>query len=64
MQVRIKHVDTGAYLYSDEHAFGQPIAGQHEVCAKNSKDKNSEWQAAEGVYMPDESKEVPAKEEL
>ncbi len=52
VQVRLKHRDTGAYLYSHEMRFGQPIAGQQEVCSVERKDRNSEWQAAEGVYFP------------
>lgn len=50
--MRFKHRDTGGFLYSHEHKFGQPISGQHEVCGAQRKDKNAEWQAAEGVYMP------------
>mmetsp|Transcript_40117 Transcript_40117/g.89039 ORF Transcript_40117/g.89039 Transcript_40117/m.89039 type:complete len:226 (+) Transcript_40117:135-812(+) len=58
-KVRLKHRDTGAYLYSHEQAkFGHPIAGQQEVCATERKDKNTEWQAAEGVYLP-----VPSKKD-
>ncbi|GFH09973.1 uncharacterized protein HaLaN_05208, partial [Haematococcus lacustris] len=36
----------------DMKRFGNPIAGQHEVCGVTRKDKQTEWQAAEGVYMP------------
>ena len=53
LQVRLKHRDTQALLTSLEHArFGHPIGGQQEVCAVKSKGKNSEWQTAEGVYLP------------
>lgn len=52
LQVRLKHRDTGAYLYSHVAKFGQPISGQQEACAWKEKDKNTEWQAAEGVYIP------------
>eukprot|EP00197_Chlamydomonas_leiostraca_P011332 CAMPEP_0202866864 /NCGR_PEP_ID=MMETSP1391-20130828/8401_1 /ASSEMBLY_ACC=CAM_ASM_000867 /TAXON_ID=1034604 /ORGANISM="Chlamydomonas leiostraca, Strain SAG 11-49" /LENGTH=235 /DNA_ID=CAMNT_0049546851 /DNA_START=51 /DNA_END=758 /DNA_ORIENTATION=+ len=51
-KIRLKHRDTGAFLYSHQAQFGNPIAGQLEVCAMERKDKNSEWQAAEGVYLP------------
>lgn len=53
LQVRFKHRDTGGYLYSHEMRFGNPIAGQNEVCGiVDRRDKNSEWMAAEGVYLP------------
>lgn len=51
-KARLKHVDTGVYLYSHEMRFQQPIHGQQEVCGKKSRDRNAEWQAAEGVYLP------------
>jgi hypothetical protein len=32
--------------------YGSPIAGQQEACASTArKDKNTEWQAAEGVSL-------------
>lgn len=52
MQVRFKHVDTGSYLFSHDAKFGNPIAGQFEVAGAPHKSKNTEWVAAEGVYMP------------
>lgn len=53
MQIRMKHRDTSAYLASMDGAkFGHPISGQQEVCSLRHKDKSSEWQTAEGVYMP------------
>ena len=49
----LRHVDTGAYLHSmRQAAFGHPIAGQHEVCGIKAKGRDSEWSAAEGVYLP------------
>ncbi len=50
--MRFKHVDTGTYLHSHEYRFGNPIPGQLEVCGIGRKDRNAEWQAAEGVYFP------------
>jgi len=50
-KVRLRHVDTGAYLYSHDHKYGNPIAGQQEVCAAKRKDRNAEWTAVEGVYL-------------
>lgn len=52
LKVRLKHRDTGSYLYSHEMKFGNPIPGQHEVCGIERKDRNAEWQASEGVYFP------------
>jgi len=53
LQIRLKHRDTNAYLASSEGAkFGHPIGGQQEVCAVRNKDKNSQWQTAEGIFMP------------
>lgn len=41
------------YLHSlRQAAFGHPIAGQIEVCGVRHKNKESEWFAAEGVYLP------------
>lgn len=54
-KVRLKHVDTGKYLYSHDVKFGNPIAGQQEIVAMDKKDKNAEWHAAEGVYYPQPS---------
>ncbi|KAF5836128.1 MIR motif-containing protein [Dunaliella salina] len=52
-KIRLKHLDTGAYLYSHTAKYGSPIAGQQEACAsKDRRDRNNEWQAAEGVYIP------------
>ncbi|KAG2495064.1 hypothetical protein HYH03_006675 [Edaphochlamys debaryana] len=51
-KARFKHVDTNMYLHSHDAKYGNPIAGQFEVCCMNSKGKGAEWQAAEGVYLP------------
>lgn len=64
LQVRFKHVDTHALLYSHEHRFQQPIAGQQEVCCKRGRDRNSDWQAAEGVYIPKDEALPGGKDEL
>jgi hypothetical protein len=53
LQVRIKHKDTNTYLSSNKDLmFGQPIHGHLEVCGVPSKGKDTEWFAAEGVYLP------------
>jgi dolichyl-phosphate-mannose--protein O-mannosyl transferase len=50
--VRLKHVDTAAYLQSHDMRYGNPISGQQEVCASQRKSGNSDWFAGEGVYVP------------
>lgn len=51
--VQLQHVDTNAYLMSHAKKYGQPIAGQTEVCATRGKpNANTKWLAAEGVYFP------------
>lgn len=63
-KVTLQHVDTKAYLQSLKHAtFGHPIAGQHEVCAVKNKNRDSEWYAAEGVYLPRADKKPKGSEE-
>lgn len=51
-KVRLQHADTDAYLHSHNKQFGQPIAGQHEVCAIDRKTPENVWKATEGVYFP------------
>ncbi|MEW5313688.1 MAG: hypothetical protein WDW38_005233 [Sanguina aurantia] len=51
-KIRLKHLDTGFYMHSQDAKFGAPIAGQDEVCCIERKDRYAEWQAAEGVYFP------------
>lgn len=64
-KARLKHVDTSKYLYSHDAKFGNPIAGQFEICCVGQKNKNSEWQAAEGVYLPrPKADEADDKDEL
>ena len=51
-KVRLKHEDTSQYLHSTaQHQFGQPIAGQREVCAHPAKSQKNEWRAMEGLYV-------------
>lgn len=57
----LRHVDTGNYLHSLRHAtFGHPISGQHEVCAIKTKNLDSQWFAAEGIYLPRADKKPKA----
>eukprot|EP00775_Hariotina_reticulata_P011573 gene11573-11717_t len=63
-KVRFRHKDTSVYMSSSKHAkFGQPIHGQQEVCGISHKNSDSEWFAAEGVYLPrtDSSKKKKSK---
>jgi hypothetical protein len=50
----LKHKDTGGFLSSNKNLqFGQPIVGHQEVSAvASSSSKDTEWYAAEGVYLP------------
>lgn len=67
-KVRLKHKVTGHFLTSYDHAkFGHPIGGQQEVCGHRQKNKNTEWQCGEGVYLPTldvSSEEATPTEEL
>ena len=46
--VRLRHAESGAFLASPDRAYGHPIAGQYEVCARKGSDS---WTAEEGVYL-------------
>lgn len=69
VQIRLKHKDTGMLMSSNaNHRFGQPIHGHQEVCGINSRGKDTEWFAAEGVYLPRSDRKAKdskaAKDEL
>ncbi|XP_067142446.1 stromal cell-derived factor 2 [Centruroides vittatus] len=49
--VRLKHVDTDAWLSISGHTYGRPIRNQLEVCAVNYPDSSSYWRIAEGVFI-------------
>lgn len=54
VQVKLRHVETGAYLSSSpDKRYGRPISGQLEICGKNKAGKNELWIATEGVYFPE-----------
>lgn len=68
-KIRLKHKDTGMLMSSNaNHRFGQPIHGHQEVCGINSRGKDTEWFAAEGVYLPRSDRKAKdskaAKDEL
>lgn len=59
LQIRMKHKDTGMFMSSNSQAkFGQPINGQQEVCGISGKGRDTEWYAAEGVYLPRSDKKA------
>ena len=51
--VRLKHVDTGMFLFATgQHQFGHPIEGQREVAAgAQSNTPQHRWTAMEGLYV-------------
>lgn len=55
--VRLKHVDTGNYLFATgQHQFGHPIEGQREVAAgRKSNAPQYQWTAMEGLYVKERS---------
>lgn len=59
MQIRLKHKDTGMFMSSNaNHRFGQPIHGHQEVCGISGRGRDTEWFAAEGVYLPRSDKKA------
>ena len=49
--VRLKHIDTGAWLSLSGNTYGRPIYGQFEVICARESDSNSNWKVVEGVYV-------------
>jgi len=58
--IRFKHSDTDLLLHISSEQYGRPIAGQHEICARQNEESNNLWVAQEGVYV----KENKAKSRL
>ncbi|XP_017491211.1 PREDICTED: stromal cell-derived factor 2-like [Rhagoletis zephyria] len=50
-KVRLKHLDTEAFLAVSGHTYGRPIHGQMEIIATSYSDGASYWIAKEGVYV-------------
>ncbi len=51
-KIRLKHVDTGAYLSASERLkYGDPIANQLHVSARTWSNKDCYWKAAEGFFF-------------
>eukprot|EP01113_Clastostelium_recurvatum_P011959 TRINITY_DN1615_c0_g1_i2.p1 TRINITY_DN1615_c0_g1~~TRINITY_DN1615_c0_g1_i2.p1 ORF type:complete len:214 (+),score=22.08 TRINITY_DN1615_c0_g1_i2:86-727(+) len=52
--IRLQHVDTGAYLQANPKAqFQSPIPGQLEICGYPSIHVDNEWANDEGIYFPE-----------
>ncbi|CAM6015695.1 unnamed protein product [Sphagnum balticum] len=51
-KVRLRHVDTNAYLHSHDKKYSRIVTGQQEVCGVTKKSVDNIWSAAEGVYFP------------
>ncbi|XP_053601221.1 stromal cell-derived factor 2 [Plodia interpunctella] len=50
--VKLRHVDTAAYLAGSGRTFGRPISGQGEVVGVNSQyGSYTDWQAKEGLFV-------------
>ncbi|OQR75459.1 stromal cell-derived factor 2-like [Tropilaelaps mercedesae] len=49
--IRLKHVDTEAWLSLSGQTFGRPISGQMEVVGSTYADSSSYWKAREGVFV-------------
>lgn len=59
-KVRLKHVDTGSFLYSHEMTYTRMISGQLEICGVMDETADSIWIATEGVYLH-VSKNLPGR---
>lgn len=63
--VKIRHIDTSAYLAVSGKTFGRPINGQMEVIGSGNPSHAAEWKAAEGLFIhPRELKESARHTEL
>lgn len=56
--VRLRHIDTEAWLGVSGRTYGRPIHGQSEVIATAYPDGSSYWRAADGIFVkPNDMKE-------
>lgn len=63
--VKLRHVDTGAFLSVSGRTFGRPINGQMEVIGATSAGHASDWKSAEGLYVhPNDGKADAEHDEL
>lgn len=49
--VKLRHVDTDAYLSVSGRTFGRPINGQMEVVGVPNSYSAADWKVAEGFYI-------------
>lgn len=49
--IKLRHIDTGAYLAVSGRTFGRPINGQMEVIGQMSAGQASDWKSAEGLFV-------------
>ncbi|XP_005191990.1 stromal cell-derived factor 2 [Musca domestica] len=56
--VRLRHVDTQAYLAISGRTFGRPISGQMEVVGVNNPSHGTRWTTAEGLFIVPKEKET------
>ncbi|CAH1643282.1 unnamed protein product [Spodoptera littoralis] len=50
--IKLRHVDTGAFLAGSGRTFGRPISGQGEIVGVNSQyGAYTDWQAKEGLFI-------------
>ncbi|XP_013196179.2 stromal cell-derived factor 2 [Amyelois transitella] len=50
--VKLRHVDTAAFLAGSGRTFGRPISGQGEIVGVNSQyGAYTDWQAKEGLFV-------------
>ncbi|XP_055608888.1 stromal cell-derived factor 2 [Uranotaenia lowii] len=63
--VKLRHIDTDAYLSCSGRTFGRPINGQMEVVGVSSPYSGTDWTAAEGLFVhPTENESTPRHTEL
>jgi len=62
--VRLRHVDTMAYLGMSGRSYGRPISGQMEVVGMTSPQHGTRWTTAEGLFISPKEKDEYAHTEL
>ncbi|XP_055638698.1 stromal cell-derived factor 2 isoform X2 [Toxorhynchites rutilus septentrionalis] len=64
-KVKLRHIDTDAYLSISGRTFGRPINGQMEVVGISNPYSGSDWTVAEGLFIhPSEKESTPRHTEL
>lgn len=62
--VKLRHVDTGAYMAVSGRTFGRPINGQMEVIGAAGAVHASDWKSAEGLFVHPRETASSAHDEL